>query len=68
MISSSHQTDVLPPPPSPPTSLILNNNEEEIHSYSEQSSYSNGCLKIGRKKEIISNNKVNMSLFDSLYF
>jgi hypothetical protein len=43
-MSNGNQTDVLPPP----TSLILNNKDEEVRSYSEQSSFSNGCLRIGR--------------------
>jgi hypothetical protein len=44
-MSNGNQTDVLPPT----TSLMLNSKEEEVRSYSELSSFSNGCLRIGKK-------------------
>lgn len=51
---NGNQTDVSPPT----TSLMLNNtDEEEVRSYTEQSSFSNGCLRIGKN---IINNKVNI--------
>ncbi len=48
-MSNGNQTDVLPPT----TSLMLNSKEEEVRSYSELSSFSNGCLRIGKKWLII---------------
>jgi hypothetical protein len=50
-MSNGNQTDVLPPT----TSLMLNNKEEEeeVRSYTEQSSFNNGCLRIGKKLLII---------------
>jgi hypothetical protein len=44
-MSNGNQTDVLPPT----TSLMLNNQEEEVRSNSEQSSFSNRYLRIGKK-------------------
>ncbi len=48
-MSNGNQTDVLPPT----TSLTLNNKEDEVRLYSEQSSFSNGCLRIGKNLLII---------------
>ncbi len=44
-MSNGNQTDVLPPT----TSLMLNNKEEQVRSYSDQSSFGNRCLRIGKK-------------------
>jgi hypothetical protein len=44
-MSNGNQTDVLPPT----TPLMLSNKEEEVRSYSEQSSFGNRCLRIGKK-------------------
>ena len=48
-MSNSYKINVSPPLHS--TSLMLNKKDDDVRSYSEQNSFSNGCLRIGKKKK-----------------